>query len=250
MIPNIIHFIYFYTKENNEFPMTHYINIKSAQVVNNPEKIFFYTNKEPIGIWWEKAKKITDLIILEPPDEIFGNKLFHLAHKSDVARIKILQETGGIYLDLDILCKKTFSPLLSKNFVLGQQGKWRITGLCNGVILSEKNAEFLKIWLNEFKNFRSIGHDKYWAEMSVQIPLKLSKIYRNLIHTEPFDSFHFPLYYSWGLKKLFRECIDYKNAYCHHLWEGISYNKYLKFFTVDYINNVDTTYNIIARKFL
>jgi mannosyltransferase OCH1-like enzyme len=252
MIPNIFHFIYFYPDNDIDykFPLSHYLCVKSAYVLNKPERINFYLNREPSGEYWDKIKKIINIIYVNPPEEVFGNKLFHAAHKSDVLRIQILKENGGIYMDLDIICKKPFFPLYKYNFVMGKQGKWRKMGLCNGVILAEKNAEFLSIWYNEYKTFRSKGHDKYWAEHSVLRPLLLSKKFPDLIHIEPYDSFHFPLYYSFSLKKIFEKCIDFPNAYCHHLWEAASKDKYLKNLNENEIFNKDTTYNIIARKFL
>lgn len=36
------------------------------------------------------------------PDEIYGRKLDHFAHKADVVRLQALQYTGGIYLDIDV----------------------------------------------------------------------------------------------------------------------------------------------------
>ena len=43
-----------------------------------------------------------ELVILKkiiPKNEIFGNKLNHYAHKADVARLEILKNYGGIYLE-------------------------------------------------------------------------------------------------------------------------------------------------------
>ncbi len=250
MIPKIFHFIYFYKDKKSDFPLPHYICINSARVVNNPSKIYFYSDNEPSGIYWEKLKPYVEFVEKSPPEEVFGNKLYHIAHKSDVLRIQILKEHGGIYMDMDTICKKTFDPLLKYNFVMGKQGRWRRMGLCNGVILTEKNSEFLNLWFQEFRNFRSKGHDKYWSEISVKKPLELAEKNPSLIHVEPYDSFHYPLYYSWHLKRIFEKCIDYKNAYCHHYWDGASWEKYLKNLTEGDIKTKDTTYNIIARKYL
>ncbi len=250
MIPNIFHFIYFYPPEMPEFPLAHFICVNSARVLNKPDAIFFYSDKEPTGHYWDKIQNHVKFIKTTAPEEIFGNKLYHIAHKSDVLRLEILRDSGGIYLDMDTICKKPFAPLLKHDFVLGKQGKWRRMGLCNGVIMSSKNSEFSKIWINEFKHFRSKGHDRYWAEISVQRPLVLSKKYPGLIHVEPYDSFHYPLYYSFDVKRIFEKCIDFKNAYCHHYWDGSSWEKYLKHLDEDTIKTKDTTYNVIARKYL
>ncbi|MCX7832779.1 MAG: hypothetical protein N2490_01040 [Ignavibacteria bacterium] len=253
MIPNIFHFIYFYPDKvrENEFNLTHYLCIKSAHDLNRPAKMYLHTNREPqMSPWWERIKEKLELNIIKPPEKVFDRELRHPAHKSDVARIYILKEIGGIYLDLDIICKKPFSPLMNYKFVMGKEGFIKTNGLCNGVIFSEKNAEFLNLWLEEFRYFRSTGFDKYWAEISVKRSYKLAKKHPDLIHIEPYYSFHYPLYYSRDLKKLFEKNIDYKKAYCHHLWENASKEKYLSKLTPEIIKTVDTTFNVIARKFL
>lgn len=251
MIPNIFHFIWFLPESGGKpFSLFHYIAIKSAFEINKPDKIFIYNNKPPDSEWWHKLSSMVEVVKTEPPQEIFDNKLYHLAHKADITRINVLRENGGIYMDLDTICKKPFTPLLKYKFVMGKQGRFRNMGLGNSVMLAEKNAEFLSIWIEEYKTFRSKGHDKYWGEHSIKKPGQLSKKYPQLIHIEPYDSFQYPIYYSFCLKKLFVRNLDFKNAYCHHLWENGSYDLYLKNLTVEEIKTKDTTYNVLARKFL
>lgn len=252
MIPNIFHFCYGLSEDfgGKPYSLVHYLAVKSAKEVNKPDEIFFYYAFEPEGKWWNETKKIVTAVKVNPPEEIFGNKLIHVAHKADILRLNVLLESGGIYLDLDTICKKPFRPLLNNKFVIGRQGKWRKMGLCNAVMMSEKGSGFVKIWIDEYKTFRSKGKDKYWAEHSVKIPMLLFKKHPELLHVEPFDSFHFPLYYSSGLKKLFELNKNYPNAFCHHLWEGGSWDNYLKNLTIEDIRYKDTTYNIIARNFI
>ncbi|MFA5012369.1 MAG: glycosyltransferase [Ignavibacteria bacterium] len=249
MIPNIFHLIYFY-KENVEFPLTHSITVNSVRMLNNPDKIYFYSDRAPEGKYWEKISPYVKLVKVKAPKYVFDRKLYHLAHKSDVLRLQILLEQGGIYIDMDVICKKPFTDLLKHDMVLGKQGRWRKMGLCNGVILANKDSEFLKLWYDEFRNFRSKGNDKYWSEMSVSKPKELAKKHPDLIHKEPYNSFHYPLYYPYSLRRIFVHCNDYKDAYCHHLWEAASYKKYLSKLTEKEILKKDTTYNIIARKYL
>ena len=252
MIPNIFHFCFIIEKDSDSMPfsLVHYIAIKSAYEVNKPDVINFYYNEEPKGEWWERAKDYLSLIQIEPPEEIFGNKLYHPAHKCDIIRLRVLIEHGGIYLDMDTICKKPFTDLLKYNFVMGKQGKWRRMGLGNSVMLSEKNSEFAKEWLKAYKTFRSKGKDKYWAEHSIAYPLKLAKKLKDKIHIVKYNRFHYPLYYPLSLKRLFVFCNDYEEAYCHHLWQGASWEKYLKNLNVDDIKSKDTAYNVIARRFI
>jgi mannosyltransferase OCH1-like enzyme len=252
MIPNKFHFCYGFTEDfgGKEFSLVHYLAIKSAYEINKPVEINFYYKYEPVGEWWEKSLRYISLKKIEPPSEIYGNPLNHVAHKSDVWRLRTLIKSGGIYLDLDTICKKPFTSLLNNKFVIGKQGRWRRMGLCNAVMMSERNSEFAIKWLEQYKNFRSTGNDKYWAEHSVKVPLLLSKKYPELLHIENYDSFHYPLYYPLSLKKLFVYKFKYDNAFCHHLWENGSWDKYLKNMTIKDILARNSTYNCIARKYL
>ena len=252
MIPNIIHFCFGMDKDfgGKPFSIFHFIAVKSAYEINKPLRIYFYYKYEPEGEWWEAAKRYITLEKIEPPDTIKGRVGKHYAHKSDVLRLLVLKEKGGIYLDMDTICKKPFSDLLDNKFVIGKEGKYNKHGLCNAVMMSEKNAEFINLWLDEYSSFRSQGNDRYWAEHSVTIPYQIAKCHPELLHVECYKSFHYPLYSPLSLKKLFLENNDYKEAYCHHLWESGSYEKYLKNLNKDYILNVSTTYNTLARKYL
>jgi hypothetical protein len=51
------------------------------------------------------------------------------------------------------------------------------------------------------------------------------------------------------LKSMFEEVREFPEAYLHHLWESLSWN-YLSKLTVEKIMTEDTTYNLIARKYL
>jgi hypothetical protein len=256
-IPNIIHFIYALAPDGGgkEFCLVHYLAVKSARLVNNPDKIFLYYSYEPEeNIWWEKTREMVQPEKITPPQAIYGNKLHHAAHKADVVRLEKLIQRGGIYLDIDTICVKPFHPLRRHAFVMGyEKNNKTIGGLCNAVMLSEKNAIFPRAWLQTYQWFRSTGRDRFWAEHSVRVPYRLSKNLPELasqIHIEPPASFFSPSYHSGDLENMFRKKATYPGAYCHHLWESFSYDKYLKNITVDFIKEADTTYNLIARRFI
>jgi hypothetical protein len=201
-----------------------------------------------------------------------GQPLYHVAHKADVVRLQELKETGGIYLDLDTISIKPLTDLLNHSFVIGQELKaayvpknWRqhikyklglikessknAAGLCNAVLLSEKNSEFVNLWLNEYKTFRSKGRDKYWNEHSVLVPERLAATHPEKITQLSPYAFHYPLYDKAGLKLMFEEVTEFPEAYLHHLWESFSWD-YLSKLTEEKIKTENTTYNLIARKYL
>lgn len=97
MIPNVIHFIFGFAHDfgGKPFSLVHYLAIKSAHMVNSPERINFYCQYEPEGEWWEKAKPYVNVIFVTPPTEIFGIPLHHIAHQTDVLRLQVLIEQGG-----------------------------------------------------------------------------------------------------------------------------------------------------------
>lgn len=260
MIPNVIHFVRFAPNfDTPPFSLIHYLAVKSAAVVNEPDVINFYYDHEPCGEWWERAKPYLNLVKIEPPTEVFGVPLCHPAHQADVVRLQVLIEQGGIYLDTDVICVKPFTPLLKHAFVLGQVGiENRVVDLCNAVILAEKHASFGEKWMEGFDpraslwhGFRSKGMDEYWSEIGCRYPDYLSKLMPEHIHVLDSKKFYWPCWTPAHLERFFRQRGgSYEESYCHHLWEHKTRDNYLKDLTVDSVQNVDTNFNCIARKFL
>lgn len=274
MIPNILHFVFGMAPDfgGKPFSLVHYLSVRSAVDLNKPSAAFFHYQYEPEGEWWEKAKPLLTLNKIMAPDSFMGRPLFHVAHKADVVRLQVLKETGGIYLDLDTICIKPLTGLLHYSFAIGQELKaayvpknWRqrlkvklglirynntATGLCNAVLISEKNSGFVTLWLNEYKSFRSKGRDKFWNEHSVQVPERLAALHPEMITQLNPYAFHYPLYDNAGLKSMFEEVREFPKAYLHHLWESFSWGDYLSKLTIEGIKNNDTTYNLIAQRFL
>ena len=265
MIPNILHFIFGLSKDfgGKNFILPHYLAIKSAIEINKPNKVYFHYKYLPETEWFQAIQDQLELVKLNPPTHIFGNALHHVAHKADVIRLQALKNKGGIYMDIDTICVKPFTPLLDNKFVLGQQigpNQKQIQGLCNAIIMSEPDSEFLDIWYKSYSTFRAkpLSDDlkrgggknyAYWDEHSVLVPKYLSIQHPNKLHIENFKSFHYPIWDKTGMKMLFEEDHYFSEAYCHHLWESMSW-KYLNKLTIADIKTKDTTYNKLARLFL
>jgi len=254
MIPNKLHFVFGLSETFGGKPwsLCHYLAVKSAIELNNPEKAYLYYKYKPTGEWFEKIEDKLELVQIDPPTEIFGRPLLHIAHQTGVIRLQVLLEEGGIYMDVDTIAVKPFTPLLNNKCVLGIQGHpdGTVEGLCDGVILAEPNSEFIQHWLLSYQSHKSKGRDQYWDEHAVRMPHHLSTQYPELLHIEPYNSFHYPLYHNIGIKDLFENDLDFSSAYCHHVWETMSWDPYLKNLTPEYIKEHNTTYNRIARKFI
>ena len=258
VVPNILHFVYGFKKQTEDFELYKYLSIKSAIDINKPTKVYFHYKYEPIGIYWELIKPYLTLEYVEPPEEIYGNELLHYAHQADVIRLQKLQKYGGIYLDIDTICLKSFDDLRVYDFVIGIQGNnnnSEIYGLCNAIMLSKPQSEFVIEWIDTYTTFRSKGRDEYWDEHSVLMPLKLAYKYTNKIKILDNNVFYNPLWYDIH-DILFNENIninEYKklinNNHCIHLWDTYT-NEYLSKLTTEDIINKNTLYNILTRKFL
>jgi len=277
MIPNIIHFVFGMAPDFGGMPfsLVDYLAIKSAVDVNKPDMVIFHYEYEPAGTWWEKAKPLLTLNKIKAPESVMGKPLYHVAHKADVVRLQTLRDIGGIYMDLDTISVKPLRELLGNSFIIGQELKpayvpknWRqqikynirktfhckagnvVDGLCNAVLLAEKNNEFVNLWLDTYASFRSKGYDRYWNEHSVHIPQQLAVKYPGKVTVLNPYAFYYPLYNKTGLQDMFEKVTQFPGAYLHHLWEHFSWDPFLSRLTVDDILKKDTTYNNIARRFL
>ncbi len=276
MVPNILHFI-FGLSENfggKPFSFSHYVAIRSAIILNKPDDVIFHYQYEPSGEYWDLIKGQLTLNKIVAPAEIYGNKLSHVAHKADIIRLQALYKTGGIYLDVDTISIKSLEAFRKYSFAIGQEleqpveytlkekfkkmvrhstlrpFRVNIAGLCNAVMIAEREAPFIEHWLDSYKTFRSNGNDHFWGEHSVLVPYRLSKEHPDLVHKISPFAFHYPLHDERGLKLLFEKTTVFPKAYVHHLWESTSWDKYLKHLNPEDVNSKNTTYNLLARKYL
>jgi hypothetical protein len=249
MIPKTIYFTFGFSPDfgGKPFNLVHGLAIKSAKVVNDCDVVLYYQYEPEDNVWWEEASDYCIHEKCQAPTEVFGHPLPNVSYRSDIFRLNLLNERGGVYFDIDTISIKPIDPLLSSSFVMGQEwAKGRQIGLCNAVMLAEKNSQFGRIWMEEYdKNYNGD-----WGVMSVVRPWELSKTKCSDISILPPTAF---FKYSWSeedLIKVHEGVSDISDAYLLHLWEQACYEKYIKPVTVDDIRNRNSTYNLLARRFL
>jgi hypothetical protein len=188
-IPNTIHFIFGMDEQfgGKPFSYIHYLAVRSALAVNKPDQIVLHYAFEPSTEWWEAVKPYVVLNRVTPPSTVFGKPLRHYAHRSDILRLDIMRCEGGIYLDMDVFCVRSLSPLRSHSAVMGAELN---QGLCNAVILAEPNSPFLDLWVESYRDF----DQELWNYHSVHIPYRLAQAYPHLIKVVDEYSFFFPMY--------------------------------------------------------
>jgi hypothetical protein len=254
MIPKIVHLCFGMTADFGGKPwsLVHHACVKSMAERIKPGLINFYYAYEPRGPWWELTRPLLTLERIEPPTSVFGNPLVHPAHRADIVRLEKLIEHGGMYLDCDVFVERSFDELLGHQCVLGQQDVGERTGLCNGVILAEKNARFLRRWYETYRTFRSKGRDDFWSEHSVRMPARLAQEDSSDLTILDNRAFHWPLFYPDHLELTFASTrpIDAPAAFAHHLWESIAWDKYLDGLTVRHVRAQDTNFHRWVRPLL
>ncbi|ELU02943.1 hypothetical protein CAPTEDRAFT_197966 [Capitella teleta] len=213
-IPNIVHYVW-YATTSKHFEFHQMLSVFSAFKMLQPDSIYFHTNMQPYGKYWDRVMNLPSLSIVHrnPPRELYGEKIkdpvFYTSH-SNVDRLKILTEYGGIYLDLDVLVTKSFDDLRQHDCVVGLELPDRI---CNSIILCNKESPYLMMWLNSFLDDYQVEE---WSYNSGKVPYRLAKRYPNLVHVEA-DTMNRPNFKE--LHKIWGSVIyDWRNNYAIHLW--------------------------------
>ena len=213
VVPKKVHYLWIYSRKDCFFKFHYFMSFLSAYKYIKPEEIIIWYENLPCGKWWNETKSripILKLIHRLSPQTVFGQPIRVPEHKADVARLDILLKHGGIYLDLDMIALKSWDPLLYYNTTLGAETDY---DLANGVIISIKNASFLRIWKDSYHDFR----DKHWGWNSVVMAYRLAKLHPALVHVEWNTLIH-PNFLNtkWLLEK--NKLWDWSDVYGMHLY--------------------------------
>ena len=128
----------------------------------------------------------------------------------------------------------------------------QVKGLCNAVILAEPHSRFVKEWIQSYEDNDLTGGfcSEDWGRMSVVYPGLLAAKLPKEITVVPHNYFFAPSYSNDDLCLLFDDRYYLNNeAYCHHLWETLSW-PYLEKITPNSIYYGQSTYDRIAKKFI
>lgn len=243
-IPNIFHFNFGMAEDMGEKPFSfiHYMGIKSCYEVNKPDVIYFHYRYEPSGDWWEKTKPYIKPVLVDAPSIILGRPIKHVAHKSDVIRLRTLRKAGGVYFDCDTICIKPVSDLYENLVVLGRENNG---GIGNAAMLSRVDSFFLNEWYIRYNTFDC----NKWLDHSCWLARELHKIFRNtltLLDTkafygvkwEDFDSY----FHGEGTSHV-------TNSYSHHLCEVAKWD-FLKTVTPEMVRNGKSEFLRLLQRFL
>lgn len=236
VVPNIVHFIWFAPHNRKQLSFINYISIRSAHKIQRPETIMLHCNFLPAGEWWERLVREVPITIVHKaaPEKIHGQAISHAFHKGDVAKLEILVEYGGIYLDYDVIVLNSLDPVRKFDATLGKEKPPKFIA---GIIIGRKGALFLKLVYESYRdNYRWFDWDYNCARVAYQIYLARP----DLLHVEPYK-FTTPDWHERNL--LWDSVIDWRDLYLIHIMGHSIRTEY----TPDSIQQLNSTFGEIMR---
>lgn len=270
-IPRHFHFVFGLKPQREPFHLSHYLCLASCLEVNQPERVTLYHHYEPHGYYWDLIRDRLERVRVELVPEVrdfryddapIGTK-YRYAHHADFVRVDQLIAHGGVYADIDTLF---VAPLPERLFehpvVMGREdpivcdrtGRLR-PSVCNALILAQRGAPFLV----DLRARMAGALDGSWSGHSCQLIQTLAEEQPDAIHLEPARSFYRFMWTASDLERLFEGLEeDLADVYSIHLWSHLWWERRRRDFsrfhagriTEERIRAVDTTYNVLARRFL
>jgi hypothetical protein len=276
-IPNRYHFVFGLKPQTEAFHIVHYLCLESCIRVNRPDRVDLYYHFEPYGEWWDRIepKVLLHRVELEKHVRDHPSYFTHeegrfikgwnldYAHQSDFLRLKILLEHGGVYADIDTLFVNPLpSDLFDEEFVIGEEspvvgpgGERPHDSLCNAFLMSAPGADFGRRWLDRMHGV----FDGTWSRHSCEEAALLRAEAPGSVRVVPARHHYKHPCTRDGIRTLLEGLDpDFEDVYSLHLWAHLWWSALRTDFsdvhagrlTEDSIRTVDTTYNVVARRFL
>ncbi|KAI0428716.1 hypothetical protein F5Y09DRAFT_312338 [Xylaria sp. FL1042] len=286
LIPNHVHFIFGLSNPYDDphvgtFNFISYLAVRSAIVGMRADHVsLHYTyladppapepNKDPFSNPWVHRLKDDITLVYHSPEEMEALKNepgahWQVAHISDILRLKLLQEQGGIYMDIDAFALRPFTDLLRspRDIIMGHEGGNR-GGLCNAIMVARKNSTFIDRWAAEYNN---VDLSREWNFHSVVLPKKLQLQNPDEICALPPSTFFWPTW-TWHHIRWMHEPLTRQQArqwaaeidrnggslfgeqLAYHAWSQMSWDRFLSKLTPEKVRTRDTRFNLLVRRFL
>ncbi|KAK8096124.1 glycosyltransferase sugar-binding domain-containing protein [Apiospora kogelbergensis] len=227
-------------------------------------------NVDPRTNPWIKRLDGDIELVHHTPEELASLKsrpsaVWQAAHVSDILRLKLLQDQGGIYLDMDAFGLKPWTNILKspRGIVLGHEGGNR-GGLCNAIMAAHANGTFIQRWLDTYDG---VDLSKEWNYHSVLLPKELQLKHPSEVCALPPSSFFWPTW-TWKHIDWMHSALDpyeakhwaaevsrnggslFENQLAYHAWSQMAWDRYLKYLTPEVVRTKDTRFNLMVRRFL
>lgn len=178
VVPNVVHFVIMGGAPLGFVTM---VCIRAAWIQQRPDRLWIHCDMcEAVSrsTYWSMVKDIPGLELrkINRPRWIFGRKLSSVYHASDVARLNILREHGGIFLDNDSYLVKSLEPFRHFEMTLGwPPGQ----SLGTQVLVAHRNARFLQLWYQSYRYYKP----ERWYWNAGELPTQMFLIPKpHLVH--------------------------------------------------------------------
>jgi len=246
-VPRRLHLIFGLAADfgGKPFGLVHHLVIKAAVHALRPAggRAVFYHAHEPQGLWWEASRRLLELRKVQAPTTIFGRHLRRFAHQADVLRLELLQQWGGVYMDMDILVISPLDALHRYELSMAHEGVEGTIGLGNALMLARPNASLLRVWYERYRGFS----DAVWNGFSLRLPFELAQQMPESVHTVDYAKFYWPPWNPWGIAQLYRTqtCIMAEQQ-AVHLWETKVWQSLLGKLTPEMVREGGTCFTRLA----
>lgn len=238
MIPNIIHFIWLRGRLDRPWSYINTCCVRAAHAIQKPDKIILWSDRDA-------PAEIADIVELRPIEKqslVGVSDLEYAQYRSDLARLFILQQHGGIYLDTDMLLVQPLDDLRGNEFVAGVESD---DAICGAALMAKPGARFIQLWLDAFSDGLATG---IWAYQCVNTPHEIAIRRPDLITLLPRTTFApFDFSNNW----LFDPATPSIPSDCRglHVWETF-WRDYLGHVTPSYVRESNSLFARMVREVL
>lgn len=271
MTTRVVHFVFGLREQDEPFHLLHYLAIESCRRVVQPDVIMLHLHQLPYGIYWDLARPLVELHRIEPIHAVESVAVddfvarYRYAHHSDVIRLDVLAEHGGMYADIDtIFVRPVRDEFWQANAVIGREADvddpetgMPVASLSNALIMAQPGAPFVVEWRERIID----AMDGSWSAHSCGLATKLAAEQPDNVHIEPQPSFSPFAHTRSGMADLLERPLvaaqldeTFSVHLCAHLWWEQDRTEFARFSaaaaTEDHIRSAATPLAVAARPFL
>ncbi|XP_061186690.1 uncharacterized protein LOC133194797 isoform X2 [Saccostrea echinata] len=168
---------------------------------------------------------------------IDGRRISWVQHKSDIVRLHILKEYGGIYCDTDQIILRSLNVFRNNECTMGNAHDG---SLGSALILAAKNSQFINKWIESY-----ISYDPTkWGDNSVTMAMKLAKENKDLIEVQDHHCVFFP-----HAMILYNQNYKWSHSYGLHVYK-LGHIEELKRLNFTNIRRLNSTIGAVIRYIL
>ncbi|XP_005097595.2 uncharacterized protein LOC101848658 [Aplysia californica] len=236
-VPNVIHFIWF---GNHTLDFRQFLSLYSVVTITKARLIIIHGDPLTPGKFWDAlfphALNLVH-VLRAAPMYVQGRRVEKRGNQADIARIQILQEYGGVYLDTDESLLRPVDIFRAVGFAVSVEGNG--SRLANGVMFARPDHEIAKIWLKNYESYDG----KNWLSHSIIYLSTLAKQYPDLLQVigSAFLTFNYR-----NTEKLYLQECQMGDVFGQHFFR----RDYPANVDLNYVKTAPTTFGRLARYIL